>query len=195
MSLIICETKSDKIKSNFINLRNQHLKIVLFFSSSLASSHYVVVRMGTRDRFSLCRINIFVLDDATTSLSANKTLYFPISDAVTSVAENLPVGTFVFQPPVVVSGNEQIDFWTESDLFSVDQSSGAISTRVAFDFESSATHHLQVFAKNKAGQSVCNVQVLVESVDEYPPVFGKTQYLFNLPRDATPGDLIGQVTK
>ena len=149
--------------------------------------------MGTRDQFSLCRINVFVLNDATTSLSANKTLYFPISDAVTSITENLPAGSFVFRPPVFVSGNERIDFWTESDLFSVDPSSGAIFTRVAFDYESSTTHHLQVFAKNKAGQSVCSVRILVESADEYPPVFGKTQYLFNLPRDAAPGDVIGQV--
>jgi hypothetical protein len=158
----------------------------------MSSSHYVVVKMGSKNRLSLCRINIFIVKNST-STAKTSTFYFPITDAVTSVKENVPIGTFVFRPPIVVEGNEIVSFWTESDLFTVDPKSGDISTRIGMDYESARIHDLQIFGKTKAGQSACNVQVLIESVDEYPPVFGKTQYLFNLPRDAMPGDVLGQV--
>jgi len=174
---------------------NRRLLLARRPSSSMSNSHYVVIKMGTRSQFSLCRINIFVNNDG--NVDGNKTtssdFYFPITDAVTSVKENSPAGTFVFRPPVVISGKEKVSFWTESDLFRVDPNSGDISTRVGLDYESSASHNLQVFAKNGAGQSVCNVRVLVESVDEYPPVFSKSQYLFNLPHDASSGDVLGSV--
>ena len=159
----------------------------------MSSSHYVVVKMGTKSQLSLCRINIFIVKNSTSTTAKTSTFYFPITDAVTSVKENVPIGSFVFRPPTVVEGNEKVSFWTESDLFTVDPRSGDITTRIGMDYESAKVHDMQIFGKTKAGQSVCNVQVFVESVDEYPPVFGKTQYLFNLPRDAAPGDVLGQV--
>lgn len=40
---------------------------------------------------------------------------------------------------------------------------------------------------------MCNVRIVVESADEFPPLFDQSQYIFNLPIDAAPGDVLGQV--
>jgi hypothetical protein len=161
----------------------------------MSQSHHVVVRAKIQGQLSLCRINVFVINDATSGSggSATPDFFFPISDAVTSVKENSPAGTFVFKLPFVSAGKEPVTFWTESDLFSVDPGSGDIFTRAVLDYESAGDHHLQVFGKTGSGQSVCNVRVLVEGVDEFSPVFEKPRYLFNLRHDAAPGDVLGKV--
>jgi len=157
----------------------------------MSKSHYVVIKSGSQGQFSLCRINIFIVGDSDTNKTSD--FYFPITETVTSVKENSPAGTFVFLPPFVAPGNDPVSFWTESDTFSVNPSTGAILTRSALDYETATDHHLQVFAKTKSGQSVCNVRILVESVDEFPPVFAKIRYSFNLAHDAAPGDVLGSV--
>ena len=164
----------------------------------MSNSHYVVIKSGGSNQFKLCRINIFIVrdDDSSGSNGGNKSdFYFPIAETVTSVRENSPPGTFVFLPPFVASGSEPVSFWTESSAFSVNPTTGAIMTRTDYvvDYETATDHHLQVFAKTKSGQSVCNVRVLVESVDEFPPVFAKVRYSFNLAHDAAPGDTLGSV--
>ena len=158
----------------------------------MSHNHYVVVKSGSNGHFDLCRINIFVVNENNSSSTVSD-FYFPVVETVTSVQENSPAGTFVFRPPYVASGKERVSFWTESETFTVNPETGDISTRAGLDFESAADHHLQVFAKTKSGQSICNVRVLVESVDEFPPVFSKTRYNFNLPHDAAPGDILGSV--
>jgi len=161
----------------------------------MSNSHYVVIKSGRTSQFKLCRINIFIVRDSDSG-GKSPDFYFPIAETVTSVRENSPPGTFVFQPPFVAAGSDhQVSFWTESSAFSVNPTTGAIMTRPDFviDYEAAVDHHLQVFAKTKSGQSVCNVRVLVESVDEFPPVFAKVRYNFNLAHDAAPGDTLGSV--
>ena len=97
------------------------------------------------------------------------------------VPENSPPGTLVALPPLLKS--EGVSFRTDSRAFSVDARTGEVRTLVALDYEGGGpkAHHLRVFADDE-GRSVMRLQVLTDSVDEFPPKFTLRNYTFNVLR-------------
>ena len=95
--------------------------------------------------------------------------------------ENSPPGTLVARPPLLKS--EGVSFRTDSRAFSVDAKTGEVRTLVALDYEGGGpkAHHLRVFADDEA-RSVMRLQVLTDSVDEFPPQFTLRNYTFNVLR-------------
>jgi len=62
--------------------------------------------MSGKSHYTLCRVNIFIVKDDHPKSSSG--LYFPISEIVTSLKENAPIGSFVFRPPIVLPPNEKV---------------------------------------------------------------------------------------
>ena len=83
-----------------------------------------------------------------------------------------------------------------SFFFKVDPTTGSITTTDQnLDYETKTSHSMQVFAKSgqNGKQFVCLVQVLVQSQDEYPPVFNQDVYTFDVPNNANSGHFLGQI--
>ncbi len=171
--------------------------------ASKKSEVKIVIRSGSsRNDLAVCSLHITFTDaNAEVLRLADQDEQdqgaFVLDDLVTSVRESLPSGTFVLQPPLKRSatGSRRFTFWTESSLFNVNPTSGYVMTKSILDYETTTTHLMQIFANDtKSGrQYVCNVQVLVESADDFAPVFVQDVYTFNIPSNAQAGDRIGTV--
>ena len=149
----------------------------------------IVLKMGSNGKFSLCTVIILVTN-------VNDFVpYFPITEFVTSIPENSPVGSPIKAPPLVdLDPNDRLIFWTRSSKFHVNSRTGEISTREVFDYEDVSDHYLDLYVNDTAGHlSQCRVQVMVESQDEFPPIFEQNNYYFSIPGLASVGDIVGQV--
>ena len=78
----------------------------------------------------------------------------------------------------------------------VDPTTGSISTTdQTLDYETQTSHSLEVFAKSgrNGKQFVCLVKILVQSQDEYPPVFNQDVFTFDVPNNVAPGFFLGSI--
>ncbi|XP_068961687.1 protocadherin-23 [Petaurus breviceps papuanus] len=82
----------------------------------------------------------------------------------------------------------------DHDLFFIDPLTGDIYTKQILDYESENKHCFIVQAEDKGGaKATLTVQVDVEGVDEYEPVFTQDQYFFSLPEIHHIRQVIGKV--
>jgi hypothetical protein len=82
-------------------------------------------------------------------------------------------------------------------LFLIDQQTGWLSTNRTFDYETKSSYILQVKATDSGSpplQSNITIVVNIQSVDEYPPVFAKSQYEFTVPGNAEVDYVVGQIS-
>ncbi|XP_061102894.1 protocadherin-23 [Conger conger] len=149
---------------------------------------------------------ISVLDDNDNSP------YFPFPAVNCSVMENQPA----FSPVCTVHAIDRdagpygrltysilgpcyLDYSSRSpdrkDAFAIDPLTGDIHTWQTFDYEQECEYCFLVEARDKGDQTTTTrVQVVIEGVDEFSPVFTRQQYLFHLPEFAKAGQSIGQVS-
>ncbi len=158
--------------------------------------HVVLVATSDDGLFSLCTVNIHLEKAAPSSdKSSTGIRVFPLGSFVSSVPENVPPGSRVRGPPIK-SGAPAASFWSNSDLFSVDPHSGEIVTLTSLDYESSPSHGLTIFANSSGLVSECSLEILVESRDEFAPVFDRPHYYF-VPKASSgvpkKGDQLGRV--
>ncbi|CAJ0580899.1 unnamed protein product, partial [Mesorhabditis spiculigera] len=91
--------------------------------------------------------------------------------------------------------NLRYSFKDRDSIFSIDPSSGVISSLENLDYEKQKNHALTVLATDGAGRSaVTTVEIEVLPVDEYPPLFSKLSYTFSIPLDADIGQDAGQIS-
>ncbi|KAM6440855.1 protocadherin-23 [Liasis olivaceus] len=80
-------------------------------------------------------------------------------------------------------------------LFIIDPLSGDIRTKQALDFEQQSKYCFIAQAKDKSNSTATvTVQINVEGLDEFDPVFNQDEYLFYFPENNEAGQLIGNVT-
>lgn len=80
------------------------------------------------------------------------------------------------------------------DKFHIHPTTGLVSTRIVFDFESRSRYNFAIKATDAGNLfSVVRVQVDIESRDEYEPQFAQKFYKFIIPSNAASGYIIGRV--
>ena len=78
----------------------------------------------------------------------------------------------------------------------MDPTTGSITTSDHnLDYETQTIHKLKIFAKSAKTKKefVCRVQILVQSRDEYPPVFNQDVFTFNVPNNVHSGFFLGEI--
>ena len=178
-------------EKNAFGLENDQLVLKKRLSNLNMKMLHVVIRIGTPNDVSVCLVSVRVEGEAKAS-NSKKSSIFSLPKMVALVPENSPVGSFVAIPPT--KDQREVSFRTDSKQFSVNSETGQIRTLVPLDYEGVKTYHLRLLANDSSGQlSIMNVQILVESLDEFSPNFENRNYNFSLLRISYPGNIIGQV--
>lgn len=126
---------------------------------------------------------------------------FPVSSYLEFVPENSPIGTTVFTSHandidrgIYGKLNYSIIGGEGKDNFKIDVLTGAVTTEMVFDYEVKNRYFLQLQASDIGGQTaVVQVQIDVESRDEFAPEFTEVSYRFSMPPDADVGYTVGKV--
>ncbi|XP_070614234.1 protocadherin-23-like [Erythrolamprus reginae] len=80
------------------------------------------------------------------------------------------------------------------NLFIIDSLSGNIRTKQVLDFEHSSKYCFLAQAKDKSNSTATvTIQINVEGLDEFDPVFNQDEYFFYFPKKNEAGQLIGDV--
>ncbi|CAB4067518.1 DCHS1_2 [Lepeophtheirus salmonis] len=150
--------------------------------------HNVIIRMGST-KLSLCHVQVLVIN------VNDNAPEFPISNFVARLAENSPKGSSVLNPYVIDKDkNDSLTFWTDSKEFKVVSDSGKIFSNQKFDYELKDSYTFNYYVNDSVGHfSESKIYILIESVDEYPPIFADNAYFFSMSGLSNPGDVIGQV--
>ncbi|KAL2098180.1 hypothetical protein ACEWY4_007387 [Coilia grayii] len=82
----------------------------------------------------------------------------------------------------------------KKEAFAIDPLTGDIHTRQTFDYERESEYCFVVEARDRGDQAATvRVQVDIEGMDEFSPVFTQKQYRFLLPENSRLGQALGQV--
>ncbi|XP_075054571.1 protocadherin-23 [Mixophyes fleayi] len=80
------------------------------------------------------------------------------------------------------------------DMFFIDSLTGDIYTKNKIDYEKQKRYCLVVQVKDRSESTACVlVYVDIKGQDEFAPIFHESQYLFDLPQENKPGQVIGTV--
>ena len=199
----ICDISSDEPvisqilsgnDDNIFNTDSNKQNLVLIKTPKNPLTANVVLRLGRRtSELTLCMVKVTFTSEHKFNPSKASDV-FPIKEFVTIVPENSPRDTLVLDLPTLVPKKDLV-FSTDSKMFSIHPKTGSIRTKGVLDYESETVHLVQVFARNQLTRDefVCNVQVMVESQDEFAPVFTQDIYTFNIPPNGRPGFILGNV--
>ncbi|XP_023258330.1 protocadherin-16-like [Seriola lalandi dorsalis] len=129
--------------------------------------------------------------------------FFPVEVLTASIRENQPANSAVTVLHAIdhdtgVFGQLKYYMVERSragkDSFTVDQNSGEIRSKIAFDFEKVNSFNFVAIAVDSGNHSATvTVQVFVTGEDEYDPVFTSPDFTFEVPEGAKKGQSIGQV--
>ncbi|XP_029457597.1 protocadherin-16-like [Rhinatrema bivittatum] len=169
--------------------------------------HVLVVHasdtLGPRGNFALVPVTIEVKD-----INDNRP-YFPVETLTTSIRENQPPNTIVtiihaidfdtgiygqlYYTVMDLSMNEP-GVGEGRELFSLNETSGELRSKLTFDYERTKTFKLVVKAMDTGNFSATvTLQVLVMGEDEYDPVFLAPTFNFEVSEGAQKGQSIGHV--
>lgn len=126
---------------------------------------------------------------------------FPLAMYTEFVEESSPIGTTVFTARAMDADrgpygrlNYTLAEGEGRDKFHIDPNTGVVTTEVVFDYESKNRYYFTILATDAGGKyATVQVQVDIESRDEYPPVFRQKAYRFSVPGDAPLGYVVGRV--
>ncbi|KAI4894375.1 hypothetical protein NFI96_017390, partial [Prochilodus magdalenae] len=161
-------------------------------------SHVVIIQASDgHGHFALAPINVEVKD-----VNDNRP-YFPIETMSASIRENQPPNSAVMVLHAIdhdtgIYGHLKYSLMDRSgqgkDFFAVDQNTGEVRSRQAFDFEKVNSFHFMALAMDAGNNSATvTVQVYVTGEDEYDPIFTSSAFSFEVPEGARKGQSIGQV--
>ncbi|TDH14711.1 hypothetical protein EPR50_G00022900 [Perca flavescens] len=129
--------------------------------------------------------------------------FFPLKIITASIRENQPQNALVTMLHAIdhdrgVFGQLRYYMLDNSkegrEAFLMNQTSGQIRTRSAFDFEKVNSFHFVAVAMDAGNYSATvTVQVYVTGEDEYDPVFTSSEFSFEVPEAAKKGQVIGKV--
>ncbi|XP_052323476.1 protocadherin-16 [Oncorhynchus keta] len=167
--------------------------------SERQASHVIIVQATDgQGHYALAPVTVEVKD-----INDNRP-YFPLPILTASVRENQPHNTLVTMLHAIdqdtgVFGQLRyymLDKTGEGkDSFLLNQTSGEVRTRSAFDFEKVNMFNFVALAMDTGNYSATvTIQVYVMGEDEYDPVFSDLEFSFLVPEGAKKGQSIGQVT-
>nr|XP_043897629.1 protocadherin-16 [Solea senegalensis] len=162
------------------------------------STHVIIVQAADgQGHFTLAPVIVEVKD-----INDNHP-FFPVEVLTASIRENQPANSAVTVLHAIdhdtgVFGQLKYYMVERSrvgrDSFTVDQSSGEIRSRIAFDFEKVNSFNFVAIAVDSGNHTATvTVQVFVTGEDEYDPVFTSSDFNFEVPEEAKKGQSIGQV--
>ncbi|KAM5193481.1 protocadherin-23 [Mantella aurantiaca] len=150
------------------------------------------------DAFSKLYINVlddndftpkFLFNSLNCSLYENMPPFTPVCRANAIDLDSGPFGVLSYSIPSTCPNEPK-----GQDTFFIDSLTGDIYTKYKVDFESQKRYCLIVQVKDKSESTSCvSVYVDIKGQDEFPPVFHEDQYLFDLPQQNKPGEIVGKV--
>ncbi|XP_028856949.1 protocadherin-16-like isoform X2 [Denticeps clupeoides] len=170
------------------------LRLRRALDSEVRSRHALIVQASDgRGHFALAPVGIEVRD-----VNDNRP-YFPLKMLSVSIRENLPQNSPVTVLHAIdrdagVFGRLRYFLADGRESFLLNQTSGAVRSRFAFDYEKANSFTLVAVAVDAGNYSATvTVQVYVAGEDEYDPAFTTTDFSFHVPEGAKKGQSIGQV--
>ncbi|XP_076023905.1 LOW QUALITY PROTEIN: protocadherin-16-like, partial [Genypterus blacodes] len=161
------------------------------------STHVVIIQAADgQGHFALAPVMVEVKD------LNNNHPFFPVEVLTASIRENQPVNSAVTvlhaidhdTGPFGQLKYYMVDWSGMGNSFAVDQNSGEIRTKTAFDFEGINSFNFVALAMDSGNHSASvTVQVFVTGEDEYDPLFKSTDFSFEVPEGAKKGQTIGQL--
>uniref|UniRef100_A0A915PM28 Cadherin domain-containing protein n=1 Tax=Setaria digitata TaxID=48799 RepID=A0A915PM28_9BILA len=125
--------------------------------------------------------------------------FFVVSQYETSVFENLPKGSIVFRSTAVNKFGLHGDDWiytliNNTEVFACSRNTGHIILVKSLDFETESEYEFMLNVKDGKNRSATvAIHIRILGIDEYPPVFRKTNYIFQIPRNLQIGESIGVI--
>lgn len=171
---------------NLFTLESLKQQLILFKTPIEETEKHIVVRTGD---LTICTITAKFSKALTESENEVKDA-FPLQEFVAVVPENSPRGTYVLRLPTLLRG---LTYSSSSNGFKVNSKTGLITTNQPLDYETQTIHTIDVTARSGSQKYDCTVKILVQSQDEYPPVFAQDVFVFNVPTNVAPGFLLGTV--
>ena len=121
--------------------------------------------------------------------------YFPVSQQIHSVRENMSPGSPVFTAAALdLDVSDTIRYSITSQEFSIGETNGRVVTKRKFDYETEREFSFVLSATDMSG-SIASAEVIVkiESQDDYQPIFERQSYKFTIDRELGVGHIIGRV--
>ncbi|KAK6741938.1 hypothetical protein RB195_009674 [Necator americanus] len=150
---------------------------------------------GSRTRSTLLPVQIS-LDLQTWSGSAP---FFVVPGYVVPILETVIPDTPVFTARAtnrfgIPMNSIRYDLKDSDQTFSIDPTNGTIRLKRELDYETKTTYKMSLLASDGNSRSaVVSLEFVVLPVDEFPPVFAQSSYTFQVPLDANPGAVIGEI--
>ncbi|XP_078078835.1 protocadherin-16-like [Mustelus asterias] len=183
------------------------VKLVKSLDREIQHQHIFIIQVtdsqGPHPNFALVPLTVEVSD-----VNDNHP-FFPMERLSANIRENLPAHALVakihaidfdcgifgkLQYSIVSQSISQPGLGKDKEIFYINQSTGALRTKLSFDFEKLNSFQVVVKAVDSGNSSATvTVQVLVTGEDEYDPVFVNPTYNFVVPENAKKGQSIGQV--
>lgn len=168
---------------------------VMNFALSLQATN----AWGTKNEEAFTRLYITVVDEndfppqflfnsLSCSLSENMPPFSPVCTANAIDLDSGPFGALSYSIQSTCLNEPK------QDKFFIDSLTGDIYTKHKIDYEKQKKYCLVVQVKDRGESTACVlVYIDIEGQDEFPPIFHKDQYLFDLPQENQPGQVIGKV--
>lgn len=182
------------------------------FSIDTFSGDLVLVCPLDRENKEFYILNITVYDLGTPQTSAWKFIAVYVIDIndsppvfdqpryVIRVPENAQVGSIVFTAHAVdldldMSGNVRYFLLTSNDMFGIDSETGVVTLTGRLDREASLRHDLLIEARDQAKPgpqlfSMVELLVIVQDLNDNPPMFVPKVYKIKVPEDLPVGSLL-----
>ncbi|XP_048389796.2 protocadherin-23 isoform X7 [Stegostoma tigrinum] len=158
----------------------------------------------TNQNMAISILYINVLDDN------DNVPYFVVPTLNCAVNENEPIytsvcavhafdyddGTFGYLTySILTLPSTDYSTYTSWNNFIIDPITGDVYTKQMIDYEQQKMYIFVVQAKDKGNATAtATIQVHIQSIDEYEPIFTQNRYYFNLPELVEVGQKAGQVT-
>ncbi|KHN75881.1 Protocadherin-16 [Toxocara canis] len=168
----------------------------IILSESLEKIVVVAMDAGHPPRWNYTAITILVERESWSGTAP----FFALPFYQTSVLENIPVGSVVLKSRAVSRAGTRGTGWEyalkdNDEAFTCNSTTGDIILVRELDFETRNTYEFSLIVKDRNQRSaVVPISVAVLGVDEYPPMFMKSTYTFQIPRSAEVGQRVGAVT-
>ncbi|XP_075716448.1 protocadherin-23 [Rhinoderma darwinii] len=130
----------------------------------------------------------FLFNSLSCSLSENTPPFSPVCTANAIDLDSGPFGALTYSIQSMCINEPK------QDKFFIDSLTGDIYTKHKIDYETQKKYCLVIQVKDRSESTACVlVYVDIEGQDEFPPIFHEDQYLFDLPQENKPGQVIGKV--
>ncbi|XP_053556199.1 protocadherin-23 [Bombina bombina] len=155
---------------------------------------------GSKKKYAFSVLHISILDEndflpkflfnsMICNLCEDAPSFTPVCTANAFDLDSGPYGTLSYSIQSSCQNDPQ-----SRDMFFIDSLTGDIYTKHVIDYEMQNRYCLIIQVKDKSDSTASVlVYVDIEGKDEFQPIFSEEQYLFQLPKENKPGQVIGRV--